>query len=63
MQCSNNHEMFDMGKWPGPDMVGIVNRWHCRTCDEYKSEPVSNLDLAKQEDGTYLAIPKENAEG
>jgi len=57
MQHSCGNEMLEMGHWPSFDRTRVVNRFHCKACNEYIIIDVPEFKLVPQEDGWFKEVP------
>lgn len=53
--CGN--VMFAMGHWPSPDRTRVVDRFHCKLCDEYVVVDVPDMKLKPTPDGWFKEVP------
>lgn len=56
MKCKCGSEMQDMGHWPNHSYTGVNNRWHCKACNVYHSEPVPSITLKENSNGTFSEV-------
>lgn len=56
MKHTCGETMFDMGEWPDIDQMVPVNRFHCRKCNQFTTQPISDKKLVSksQEDGSTI---------
>lgn len=61
MKHSCGNEMISIGHWPNPSSTGLVDKYHCKQCNEYISIDVPDTKLELVEDSgnkkTHQQVP------
>ena len=58
MNCEKcGAELRDMGHWPYKDMVQVIQRYHCPTCNTYPFSFVPDRKLIEVSPGEYEEVP------